>query len=302
MNRKPLPHLLWLCLLAAAWASAVPARADQLHLRDGRVIEAEEVWEMGDELWFRQGKLISSVAKAEVLRVARPKPATAAAPSPAAAGNSAKPAEAAPRTVTRIVLKGGATIDADTVWEDGELIGYLLGNMQAFVERAAVEKVLRGVTPGEMPVAPSANLRYTTGHAGLDQLIERNAARHGLDPLLIYLVMREESGFNYRAVSRAGARGLMQLMPATARRLGVRNIHDPGENVEAGARYLKNLIELFAGDVNLALAAYNAGEGAVARYGYRVPPYRETQNYVRRINAAYRRATGSGQAAASGQP
>ncbi len=104
--------------------------------------------------------------------------------------------------------------------------------------------------------------------------------------------MREESGFNYRAVSHVGARGLMQLMPATARQLGVRNIHDPVENVEAGTRYLKNLVTLFAGDVNLALAAYNAGEDAVRRYGRRVPPFRETQSYVRRINAAYRHAVG----------
>ena len=102
--------------------------------------------------------------------------------------------------------------------------------------------------------------------------------------------MREESGFNHRAVSRAGARGLMQLMPGTAQRLGVRNIHDPFENVEAGTRYLRSLLEMFNGDVNLALAAYNAGEDAVLRYGRRIPPYRETMNYVWRINTAYRRA------------
>jgi soluble lytic murein transglycosylase-like protein len=128
---------------------------------------------------------------------------------------------------------------------------------------------------------------FTTKHAGLDQLIAVNAARHSVDPLLIYLVMQQESGFNHRAVSSAGARGLMQLMPGTARQLGVRNIHDPVENVEAGTRYLKNLLQRFQGDIHLALAGYNAGEEAVVRYGYRVPPYRETINYVRRISWAY---------------
>ena len=292
------------CCLAAA--SAV-ARADELHLRDGRVVEAEEVWEMGDALWYRRGKLTASVAKADVLRVTRLKPAgapkaeaapkTEASPERAAAsapGPQAKTVK--PPTVARILLKDGGQIDADSVWEGGDRIGYQLGNMQTFIDRAAVERVVRGV-PAEAPGGgaksggsiPAGG--FTTGHAGLDQLIARSAARHQVDPLLIYFVMRQESGFNHRAVSRAGARGLMQLMPGTARRLGVRNIHDPVENVEAGTRYLKNLIELFAGDVNLALAAYNAGEGAVERYGRRVPPYRETQDYVRRINAAYLRAS-----------
>jgi soluble lytic murein transglycosylase-like protein len=121
-------------------------------------------------------------------------------------------------------------------------------------------------------------------------LIIQSGDKYDIDPTLIYLVMREESRFNHRAVSRAGARGLMQLMPGTAARLGVRNIHDPVENVDAGTRYLRTLLEMFNGDVNLALAAYNAGEGAVLRHGRRIPPYRETINYVWRINTAYRRA------------
>ena len=107
--------------------------------------------------------------------------------------------------------------------------------------------------------------------------------------------MRQESGFNHRAVSRVGARGLMQLMPDTARRFGVRNINDPVENLDAGTRYLKFLLNLFNDNVNLALAGYNAGENAVIRYGYQVPPYRETQQYVYLINAAYRRAQAQGQ-------
>ncbi|MBS1809634.1 MAG: lytic transglycosylase domain-containing protein [Acidobacteria bacterium] len=171
----------------------------------------------------------------------------------------------------------------------GDKYGYRLGNMQAFIDKEVVAQVLQNQVPSAETQVSSENVAtpFSTRHTGLDQLIAANAIRHKVDPLLIYLVMQQESGFNHRAVSRAGARGLMQLMPGTARSLGVRNIHDPVENVEAGTRYLKNLLQRFSGDVNLALAAYNAGEEAVARYGNRVPPYRETINYVRRISWAY---------------
>ena len=102
--------------------------------------------------------------------------------------------------------------------------------------------------------------------------------------------MRQESGFNSRARSYKGASGLMQLMPATARRFGVTNIFDPAQNIDGGVRYLRFLLDMFEGDVELALAGYNAGEGAVVRSGYRVPNYRETQNYVRVISARYGRS------------
>ena len=286
-----------LCLLCCLWWPATWARADQLHLKDGRVVEAEEVWEIGNDLWFRQGKIISSVAKAEVLRIVRPQPESASKTDPSlsldTASDEVKVNGVKPHTTTHIVLKDGAQIDADAVWEIGDRLAYRLGNMQTFIDREAVERVTREATTGSQPSPPIPSLRFTTGNTGLDQLIAHSASDHAINPLLIYLVMREESGFNHRAVSRTGARGLMQLMPATARRLGVRNIHDPVENVGAGARYLKSLIDRFKGDVNLALAAYNAGEEAIIRHGYRVPPYRETQNYVRRINAAYRRAMSS---------
>jgi soluble lytic murein transglycosylase-like protein len=168
---------------------------------------------------------------------------------------------------------------------------YRLGKMQTFIDRSEVERVVHDVTVNERKRAQQyPGLRYTTGNRGLDQLIANSADKYEIDPTLIYLVMYEESRFNHRAVSRVGARGLMQLMPGTAAKLGVRHIHDPIENVDAGARYLRTLLEMFNGDVNLALAAYNAGEGAVMKYGRRIPPYRETRNYVWRINTAYRRA------------
>jgi soluble lytic murein transglycosylase-like protein len=99
--------------------------------------------------------------------------------------------------------------------------------------------------------------------------------------------MHQESSFKQRATSYKGARGYMQLMPATARRFGVTDIYDPRQNINAGARYVRWLLNFFDGDVRLALAGYNAGEGAVLKYGRRIPPYNETQDYVRRIFRRY---------------
>ena len=113
-------------------------------------------------------------------------------------------------------------------------------------------------------------------------LIERTAERHQLDPLLLAALVEVESGRNASAVSPKGARGLGQLMPATARRFDVADLHDPAENLDGAARYLAWLIERYQGDLTLALAAYNAGEGAVDRH-LGVPPYPETRDYVRKV-------------------
>lgn len=128
---------------------------------------------------------------------------------------------------------------------------------------------------------------FTTGNATVDTLIVESGKRNSVDPLLLYSIMHQESTFKQGAVSPKGARGLMQLMPPTARRFGVTRIFDPQQNIEGGARYMRFLLDLFEGNVELALAGYNAGEGAVMKYGYRVPPYRETQEYVRRISRRY---------------
>lgn len=128
---------------------------------------------------------------------------------------------------------------------------------------------------------------FTTGSAEIDGYITDSATRHGLDPLLIYSVMHQESSFKQRAISHKGARGLMQLMPGTAARFGVTNIFDPRQNIEGGTRYMRFLLNRFDGDLSLALAGYNAGEGAVDKYGWRIPPYAETQEYVRRISRRY---------------
>ena len=141
------------------------------------------------------------------------------------------------------------------------------------------------------PLATQSNsslLRgYTTGSAEVDGYLISSGTRHGVDPLLLYSVMHQESSFKSRAISPKGARGLMQLMPLTAARYGVTNIFDPKQNIEGGARYLHFLLDHFDGDINLALAGYNAGEGAVEKYGWRIPPYSETQEYVRRISRRY---------------
>jgi soluble lytic murein transglycosylase-like protein len=124
-------------------------------------------------------------------------------------------------------------------------------------------------------------------------LVERVARRYGLDPALVDAVVRAESGYDPQATSPAGAMGLMQLMPATARALGVVDPYDPVQNVEGGVRYLRGLLDRF-GDVTLALAAYNAGPGAVTRYGG-VPPYRETRAYVERVLSTWQRLRAGGE-------
>ena len=143
------------------------------------------------------------------------------------------------------------------------------------------------------PVAPTLGMTasqsldgFTTGNALVDRLIVEAATRNGVDPVLLYAIMHRESSFKPGAVSPKGARGLMQLMPGTAARFGVRNIFDPAQNIEGGARYVRFLLNYFGGDVRLALAGYNAGEGAVAKY-QGIPPYRETQEYVRLIGQRY---------------
>jgi soluble lytic murein transglycosylase-like protein len=128
---------------------------------------------------------------------------------------------------------------------------------------------------------------FTTGDATVDSYILESGKRNSVDPLLLYAIMHQESTFKPRAMSNKGARGLMQLMPGTAARFGVSNIWDPKQNIEGGTRYVRFLLDKFEGDVRLALAGYNAGEGAVMKYGYRIPPYSETQEYVRRISKRY---------------
>jgi Transglycosylase SLT domain len=133
--------------------------------------------------------------------------------------------------------------------------------------------------------------RYKTAH---DELIEEVARRHRVDPLLLHAVIKQESGYRSVARSHVGARGLMQIMPGTGAMLGVAtaDLNTPAINVDAGARLLRQLAIKYNGNFDLVLAAYNAGEGAVKKYGYRIPPYRETQDYVRKVMGNYNQFLG----------
>ncbi len=126
-----------------------------------------------------------------------------------------------------------------------------------------------------------------------DSLIYVISQRHGVEPSLVKAIVKAENDFDSMAISRAGAKGLMQLMPETAKRMGVKDIYDPEDNVNGGTRYLSNLLTLFGGQVPMAVAAYNAGESAVLKYGA-IPPYSETQKYVKRVMYYYDYYSGKG--------
>lgn len=128
---------------------------------------------------------------------------------------------------------------------------------------------------------------FSTGNTTIDAYIVDSSKRYGIDPLLIYAQMHQESAFKLKATSHKGASGLMQLMPATARRFGVTDIYEPRQNIDAGVKYMRWLLNTFDGDLNLALAGYNAGEGAVMKYGRQIPPYNETRDYVKKITTRY---------------
>ena len=186
-----------------------------------------------------------------------------------------------------------------------ESSGTDIADARAKVEemRAEIAKADETLAAARKPIetftaAPSTGMRtdiaWTTGNKTIDNLIRLNGNRYGVDPYLVYCVIRQESGFRTGATSPVGAMGLMQLMPGTAARYGVTNPYDPAQSIMGGTRYLANLLRLFGGRVDLALAGYNAGEGAVMKYGRRVPPYAETQNYVRTIGARYAQSGGNG--------
>ncbi len=147
------------------------------------------------------------------------------------------------------------------------------------------KKVFYNIPAPRLNSSTSAALSYSKRVEEYWPIISETSNRHGVDAELVKAVIQVESNYNHRAVSRKGAMGLMQLMPGTADRYGVKHAFDPKQNVEGGVRYLRDLLDLFR-DTKLALAAYNAGEGAVQRYNG-IPRYTETQNYVRKVLALY---------------
>ncbi|HJZ97369.1 MAG TPA: lytic transglycosylase domain-containing protein [Candidatus Solibacter sp.] len=157
----------------------------------------------------------------------------------------------------------------------GKLVRSMVVASKAVNEQRVQETVVRPRVVNAAEPAPAPAPAPT----GIDEAVERIASEHSLPPQLIHSVIKVESNYNPYAVSTKGAQGLMQLIPETARRFGVANAFNPIENIQGGARYLRYLLDLYEGNYPLALAAYNAGEGAVAKYGG-IPPYAETQNYV----------------------
>lgn len=163
--------------------------------------------------------------------------------------------------------------------------------------RAKVEQVTKEIATASQPPTviaaeiasgiAAAQAVWSTGNSKVDSLIRYYGQQYGVDPYLIYCTMSQESSFNSGATSPKGAMGLMQLMPGTAARYGVTNPYDVAQSIKGGTRYLKDLLEMFNGRVDLALAGYNAGEGAVMKFGKTIPPYNETRNYVRLILKRY---------------
>lgn len=314
-TRRVSAFVLQAALLAAVVASfSSVALADRLRMTDGTSVEVDEAWEDAQGIWYRRGGVTHLLDRARVRAIER------RSSSSTTTGDEARAVDArtgATRAVVKLVdgevatsaatlptvwiyLVGGARMEVDEATETTEGVWYRRGNLSIFVERTRIERIEReqpdvATAEADADAAEPSKRRvrrerfWTTGNKRIDALIRQNGAAYGVDPYLVFCVMENESSFNSRALSPKGARGLMQLMPATAARFGVRDAHDPAQSIRAGTRYLKELMRRFNGRIDLALAGYNAGEGTVMKYGHRVPPYRETRNYVRRITARYQR-------------
>ena len=191
----------------------------------------------------------------------------------------------APRAAEAVVwFVDGRTLVVESVELNDDIATLRLdGGNELVVPAARIERYQASATAGVIqPVVRPAAAAWRSLAGPYAETIRRAAQRHGVDPVLLTAMAAVESGFDPRAVSHKGAQGLLQLMPQTARRFGVANSFDPDQNVDGGARYLDWLLTRFSGDEQLALAGYNAGEGAVERYRG-IPPFPETERYVVRV-------------------
>lgn len=271
---------------------------------DGGSLHVDDAWWHGEEVWYRRGT-ITETSKRKVKSIEPVFLATVTTPpTPPTIPTAKNSAEGT--ASTWIYLVGGARFKVDEVNKTADGAWYQRGNLLSFLESARIDRIERQL-PGESE--PGWNEQgWTSGNPSIDQSIRTSGRRFGVDPYLVFLVIEQESHFRTRVVSPKGARGLMQLMPGTARRFAVRNSFDAAENIRGGTQYLKELLTMFNGRVDLALASYNAGEGRVISYGNKVPPFQETQNYVKRIGQRYKKGGGSrkdphkGAAARAAQP
>jgi hypothetical protein len=265
----------------------------RLKLVDGTFMRVDEAWESENGIWYKLSGITHLAGKDRVKsieRVATVKSRSVAQVAVVQETTQSQPQTPAGDGPAWIYLVGGARFEVESASESPSGVWYRRGPMSVFIERSRIDRIEREDPESLAKLNSSKERGWSTGNARIDGLIKLNAAKYGVDPYLIFCVMEQESHFNPRALSPKGARGLMQLMPGTAARFGVRKVHDPAQNIAGGTRYLKQLMTQFNGRVDLVLASYNAGEGAVMKYGNRVPPYRETRNYVKRIGYKYRRA------------
>ena len=280
-------------------AAEAPAPEDQdesqtdiqiyVKLNDGMRMPVDDAWENEQGIWYRKGGLTHLLPRTRAKAIERghaPKSNPEPQVAQTAETNPTPTASPAEQPVW-IYLKGGARFEVDTATESATGVWYTRGPMSIFIERSRVDHIERETLA---TVAKTKELRWSSGRPRIDALIRQNGTKYGVDPYLIFCVMEQESHFNTYALSPKGARGLMQLMPGTGARFGVRRPFDPAQNIMGGTRYLKDLLRRFNNRVDLVLASYNAGEGAVVRFGHRVPPYRETRNYVKRVGYRYRQA------------
>ena len=160
---------------------------------------------------------------------------------------------------------------------------------QPMVASLGAGRMIGSAIPASLNLPGRSSFTAEVNRAQYAGLVEQAARTHGLDPQLLHAVIRAESSYKPSAVSNKGAMGLMQLMPGTAARYGVENPFDPAQNIFGGARYLSDLMGMFGSNVALAVAAYNAGEKNVIKYGHQIPPFSETQNYVSKVLGFYNR-------------
>ena len=248
---------------------------------DGQTLDVDDAWKSGDSIWIKRNGT-SQLLNRPVKRIEDrfKTPAETATPAPTKTLPPREPLR------TWIYLNDGARLRVDEVRQVSDGAWYNRGKLTIFLAGERIARI--EVEDPNLVGEEWKEHGWSSGNLAIDQLIKQNSSRFGVDPYLVFLVIEQESQFHTRARSPKGAQGLMQLMPGTARRFGVSKPYDPAQNIRGGTQYLKQLLTMFKGQVDLALASYNAGEGRVLDYGNRVPPFKETRDYVKKISARYR--------------